>query len=580
MRTILQTTSQYALTLTGGAIAGSALGVSGRFVQAMEGIASTAPCMPAFLIRPVEFAMGLAIHEAVFYVSSRREKRRQMRERQPKQPLAETPPDPIPAPIVKVEAPVPEPELRSDPGPEPESQSQSQSTEPDPKTADSGDITLHVDLTGQDAPSPSEGAPEPEKAQKPKRSRSTANTLKNGARRTLTIFLCGATLVGKQWWRITKVIACILSADLIINSLSPLSGAAAALGWTLKSVADSAPGLGWLCGTDPTQPGRVLAAIFGSGLILLAYRIRNLIESNPNIVSQMSIHYRLVPFAHSDFWFSRFPLRRDYAVIKNQGFRFIADCCEITPTRKRAWFATICVPPPLLHQYQDVYYRSLRMTDSTGSMDITAEMSSDTQAETLLAGDGQTAENICLALDLDNLCGPNDAAKHQVQERIKGTLEKWYAVPINLLRNIGRLFTKKGKVKLMELGCLFKITGNFTDAHANSGDGRTSKIDLSLNEDYIYRALNLGAPCFDVTDVRSNKIATIVRAPTKRLASVFILRDYSIYIMDKNYDTDHFKAACAFFVDSIHNMRRLRKHLKWDTELKGISVDAYQRYAS
>ncbi|MBN1675863.1 MAG: hypothetical protein JXR37_32770 [Kiritimatiellae bacterium] len=574
MRTVFQTLGQYLLVLAGGSMGGRALGMVGRAAQAVEGAAAELPGLPAVVNGPLAFGVGLALQEIIFWADRQRRIRKTLEARSAAGRAGS------PAPPATV-PPAPGAPGRAEPGPGDQPHAPAAQPQQDERQAEP------VDPAGGKPPADGvpndaaggDGGPEAGSASAPTHSPAPDLKARADARSWPAIVAAVRRLARRAdtyAWYAAKVLGGVIAADLLLSSLGPVRYAAGAVGRALGTL----PVLGRLAQPDPAWPGRLVLAVLGACLVLAAYRIRNAIERNPHIVARLTVHYRLVPFLHGDFWLSRIPLRKDYAVIKDQGYRFIADCTEVTPGRKRQWFAAVAVPPPLLHQYQDVYYRALEMFDPRGHLDVTAEMSSDTQAETLLAGDGQTAKNICLALDLDNLAGAGTAAKHQVQERSRGTLEKWYAIPVNMIRNVGRLLSKKGLVKLMELGRLFSINGNFIVSEGTAADGRSAKIDLTMNENYVYRLLNLGAPRYDIVEEGNRLIATLTRSPTRRLFTAGVLRDYDVFIMDERYNTDHFKAACTFFVDAIHNLTTLRRNLRWDTELKGIPVDAYQRYAS
>jgi len=548
MRTLTQTLGQYAAVLTGGTMGAAALGLSGKLAGALGAAIADVTPLAGVPNAVAVFGLGLALQEALFLADRARRIRQTLASRSASEQM---PTDPAPA----------------------------AGTE-HPETVDSESIPAERAAEQANGSEPAAPVPAPGGATRGKAARARAWIKTHASPAATRVARRLGAFVDRQWWNAAKLVGALLAADLLLRSLGPLRRATAAVTARVAGLCDAIPVFGWLAGTDPALPGRALMLVVGSALVLVAYLLRNAVERHPSIVAKLRVHYRLCPALHADFWLSRVPLRTDYAIVKNQDYAFIADCTEVTPGRKRRWFASIAIPPPLLHQYQDVYYRALKMFDPRGRLDVTAEMSSDTQAETLLAGDGQTAENICLALDLDNLATPGAAAKHQVQERGKGTLEKWYAAPVNLARNLGRLFSKRGIVKLMELGRIFKVNGNFVPSAATAADGRSAKIDLSLNEDVVYRVLNLGAPRYDILADDQRLIATIAGAPTKQLFSLWLWRDYYIYILDERYNHDHFKAACALFVDAIHNLRRLQRNLRWDTELKGIPVDAYQRYAS
>ncbi len=289
----------------------------------------------------------------------------------------------------------------------------------------------------------------------------------------------------------------------------------------------------------------------------------------------LKVHYRFIPFLHRDYvksrrWFGFLGPFHPYGILNNV-YRFLADVFEYKD-KKRKYIGTITEPGIREKKYRTIYYRAMFTYKPSGELDPTNEICEDTPQEHRINIDPEKPPKLCFYTNLQSITPPDYFKDHQIQQREKEFHETIWAVPINVLKYIPALIFTKKKTKIMELGELYDINNEFV-----KGDG-----DLTLNENVIRRILTLGAVTFDLECTKegaSFKVASIHRAPWKRLLTFGIWKDYYIKIYDERYDRLDFKVFLSLVTDMINNRGRIRKHVRGNMELK-VPVRNIMRYST
>ncbi len=291
--------------------------------------------------------------------------------------------------------------------------------------------------------------------------------------------------------------------------------------------------------------------------------------------SFLRVHYRFIPFLHWDHiksrkWFGFLGPFHPYGILNNV-YRFIADVFEYK-NKKRKYIGTITEPGIREKRYRTIYYRAMFIYTSSGELDPTNEICEDTPQEFRINPDPKKPPKACFYVNLQSISPPENFKDHQIQQREKEFHETIWAVPINMIKFLPSLIFSRKKTKIMELGELYDINNEFV-----KGDG-----DLTLNENIIRRILTLGAVSFDLEYTKEGKafkIATISRAPWKRLLTFGIWRDYYIKIYDKRYDRLDFKVFLSLVTDMINNRGNIRKNIRGNMVLR-VPVRNIMRYST
>ncbi len=289
----------------------------------------------------------------------------------------------------------------------------------------------------------------------------------------------------------------------------------------------------------------------------------------------LRVHYRFIPFFHKDYiksrrWFGFLGPFHPYGILNNV-YRFLADVFEYK-NKKRKYIGTITEPGIKEKKYRTIYYRAMFIYTPSGELDPTNEICEDTPQEHRINIDPEKPPKLCFYANLQSITPPDYFKDHQVQQREKEFHETIWAVPINALKYIPVLIFSKKKTKIMELGELYDINNEFV-----KGDG-----DLTLNENVIKKILTLGAVAFDLEYTKegtSFRVASIHRAPWKRLLTFGIWKDYYIKIYDERYNRLDFKVFLSLITDMINNRGRIRKHVRGNMELK-VPVRNIMRYST
>ncbi len=290
--------------------------------------------------------------------------------------------------------------------------------------------------------------------------------------------------------------------------------------------------------------------------------------------SFLRVHYRFIPFLHWDFiksrkWLFIGPFH-PYGIL-NKVYKFIADVFEYN-NRKRKYIGTITEPGISERKFKTIYYRAMFTYKPDGELDPTNEICEDTPQEHRINLEEKKHLKACFYVNLQSITPPDHFKDHQIQQREKEFHETIWALPINAIKFLPALIFSKKKTKIMELGELYDINNEFV-----KGDG-----DLTLNENVIRRILTLGAVSFDIEYTKGTetfKVATISRAPWKRLLTFGIWKDYYIKIYDKRYDRLDFKVFLSLVIDMINNRGNIRKNIRQNMMLM-VPVRNLMRYST
>ncbi len=290
--------------------------------------------------------------------------------------------------------------------------------------------------------------------------------------------------------------------------------------------------------------------------------------------SFLRVHYRFLPFLHWDFiksrkWLFIGPFH-PYGIL-NKVYKFISDVFEYD-NKKRKYIGTVTEPGIREKQFKTIYYRAMFIYTPDGELDPTNEICEDTPQEYRINSEEKKPPKACFYVNLQSITPPDHFKDHQIQQREKEFHETIWSVPINAIKFLPALIFSKKKTKIMELGELYDVNNEFV-----KGDG-----DLTLNENVIRRLLTLGAVSFDIEytkGIEAFRIATISRAPWKRLLTFGIWKDYYVKIYDKRYDRLDFKVFLSLVTDMINNRGRIRKNIRSNMVLK-VPVRNIMRYST
>ncbi len=289
----------------------------------------------------------------------------------------------------------------------------------------------------------------------------------------------------------------------------------------------------------------------------------------------LRVHYRFIPFLHWDFiksrrWLGFIGPFHPYGILNNV-YRFLADMFEYEDKRRK-YVGTITEPGIREKRYRTIYYRAMFIYKQNGELDPTNEICEDTPQEFRINPDPKKPPKACFYVNLQSIAPPEEFKDHQIQQREKEFHESIWAVPINAIKFLPSLIFSRKKIKIIELGELYDVNNEFV-----KGDG-----DLTLNENIIRRILTLGAVSFDLEytkEGKAYKVATINRAPWKRLLTFGIWRDYYIKIYDERYNRLDFKVFLGLVTDMINNRGNIRKHIRGNMVLR-VPVRNIMRYST